>query len=114
MNTFICRYCGKTGKVYPFRSRFPNVCLSCYRARVHQKTRGATAKYIRLRYNAKKMGVPMTITKDQFEEYQKLDCHYCLLPVSGRSSIDARDNTGSGLSAFPGGRLGAIEGVFHY
>lgn len=71
--------------------------MVCYLAHAAKKARQPTGKYLRLKYNAKKMGVPLDITKEEYLLYQDLDCHYCGLPVAGRSSVEARDNTGSGL-----------------
>lgn len=94
---FVCRWCGKESEIDKFRSRYPKICMDCYRNHIHKKTRGDNAKYLRLKYNAKKQGVDMDIPFAEYQRLQEEACHYCGLSVTGRSSVDSSENTGSGL-----------------
>lgn len=94
---FVCRWCGRESKIDRFRSRYSKICMDCYKEHTHKKARQPNSKFLRLEYTARKLGVEMDITRKDYLLFQDCDCVYCGLPVTGRSSVDAQKNTGSGL-----------------
>ena len=97
MIQFTCRKCSKSAIIDRFRSRYVNVCFTCYQSDTARKNLQLDRRYSRLKYTAKQRGVSVELSRQEFDAYQTLDCRYCGLPVSGRSAKDRSENTGSGL-----------------
>lgn len=53
----------------------------------------------------------MKLTRQQFDQFQTMDCTYCGFPVTGRSLLTAEENTGSGLDRKDSTKGYVIENV---
>ena len=95
-----CRDCGFTGPLESFApnaaSRYGrrNICQPCFnvranryaaarRARVGQRALNSTlsARYARLKVRARQRGIPVDLTRAQWEVLVAQPCHYCGGPL---------------------------------
>lgn len=106
MTTKTCNICQKTKPLDQFWKKAAR-CARCQndirnawyktadgRAHIARMNLAPARKFCRLRYQARKRGIPLTITRADYELLIALACHYCGGRIEDTGAgIDRKDNT---------------------
>lgn len=93
MIRFACRHCGKPSEIDHFRSRFPETCLSCYKATTRQRNLRLPFRYARMKYQAAKRDIKFNLSQDEYGKLLNQPCHYCgSRQVDFGWGVDRKDN----------------------